>query len=321
MSSYFKKQLQHPKMQYLRFSLVARHPGKPRLGSPRSSSTKRPMSFLSVAIALLAIGCRDDSGQNPSFYDPPKQRSRNAITLESATTTCERWQEITATQQQGSSTGLRRFLQQQFLLFGLEEIRVDPLASSTDSASHLTVSVRGLSRDAILILATSPPEGDGNLAPLTAVAKYWSVRADPQNPPPLTVRFAVLPAVHSHTEEQVLTDYFRSRPRLLAQTKAIVLLDGRAGVQPSTNREQLEVLLARPLANSGLDLARRGKDVAPSSTIASALARLDAPAIWLPLGWETNASNCSREPMEHSSNVLLHVLQTLSQLSSNEALL
>lgn len=274
---------------------------------------------LSLAMSLFVLGCAGEAPSD-SFYQPPDERSKSGLELESGADTCERWRQTRLAHERNGTAGVSQELQQQFLLFGFEEIRVDPLAPSTTGAEHhVTASVRGRTRDTILVVATVPPADQGNLAPLTAVARLWSLRADPENPPAMTVRFAVVPSSDALTTDQVIANYLVQRPRTVAQTRAVVALDPTADPGLHTNRENFRVFLDNIGTENGLVTTTEGPHSAVRVGLAATFSRLQLPTIWSDLSWSPETSDCQGEGANHlesASRLLLDLIDGISDAFS-----
>ncbi len=261
------------------------------------------------------------------FYEPPRARLSAALELEPGDLSCARWQRFNETQTSGRPDAIAEVLQQEFLKFGFEEIRVDPLTVSPLPATnqrstapteryHVTASVRGSTRDTLLMISLAPPSDAGNTAALTAVARYWSQRHHPDQPPALTVRFAVLPTAPGVEPEQLVTSYLAQRPRIVAQTVAVIALDPQAGAGISTNEPAFRPFLDEVGTATGTEIRTASNSAAVESPLATALVELDLPSIWInSIGVQANRAcdQTTNAAMLSAGRLLLEIIERASR--------
>ena len=146
---------------------------------------------------------------------------------------------------------------------------------------HVTASVRGSSRDTVLVLGIAPPGDRGSTAALLAAARYWSKRHHPDQPPALTVRFAVLPTVPGIDTQDLVTSYLAQRERTVAQAVAVIALDPHGPTGINTNENEFQPFLSELLWTPAANIETVTDPANTRSPLATALMTLQLPSIWL----------------------------------------
>ncbi len=203
----------------------------------------RPIAICGAG--LLTTGCSEKAPE--TFYEPPKQSAPNAVASDWFEQGCLYGQELLNTAAVDGPEAVADSLQQLLLRFGFEEIRADPSFSSEDS-QHVTASIRGLTRDTLVVLSEAPPNDAGNLLPLLSVARAWARNTNPDEPPLMTLRFAVLGSRATSQQGEldassVVADFLSHRPRTVAQTAAVIALDPNSAATFTTNTTALQPVI------------------------------------------------------------------------------
>ena len=268
----------------------------------------RPIAI--CAAGLLTASCAEEAPE--TFYEPPQRSAPTSVASDWFEQGCLYGQELLNTAAVDGPEAVADSLQQLFLRFGFEEIRADPSAHPVGS-QHVTASIRGLTRDALVILSEAPPNDAGNLLPLLSVARAWAQNTNPDKPPLMTLRFAVLPSRSASPQSgldatPVVADFLAHRPRTVAQTAAVIALDPNGTTRFTTSVQALQPVI--DVLGSGASNVNTDSDPTP---IGQALESAQLPVMSANLGASQTSQNCEAgeiAAIRAASQQLLELIET-----------